>query len=711
MTALHLDFETKSKVDLLKMGTDAYTADESTEALMCAYAFDQDAPKLWQRGDGPFPKHLKEAIQDPHIEKWAFNSIFERAVLRRQIKIKTPVAGWRDTMVLGYMQSFAGSLAEMGQQVGLPLDKQKISDGKRLINIFSKPQRITKNQPFLWRDEITDPEDWDLFCQYCIGDVVTERSIKNRLIKFPTSDFEWRLYEKDLLTNERGFPIDDVFVANAIGMANRRKRELMDQMREMTGVANPNSTPQLLPWLKERGYPFDDLRKDTVTKIVNENKDPKGDPDEPKWVGEELSEITSECFDVLLLRQVSARTSVRKYDKIFHSSVRGRFRNGFQFAGASRTNRAAGRGLNPQNLTRTPKELEPDSAMKAAGVEPDYLLNLVTDAIRDDDYDMLNLLVREPMSALAGTVRSAIRAPEGYEFIAADLSSIETCVSAWLSGCSRLLTVIREGKDPYKDFGTELYNVAYEEVTKFQRQMSKPAVLGACYRLGGGDLKEGKRTGLWGYAESLGVNMTQAESTRAVRIYREAYPEIPKLWYALEEAVHKCIRTKLPTQPVIKIDGKKFLVPVIIEMNKPYLTITLPVGPVHERRKMYYYMPRITKETRQGKKGPYTKDTFSYMGRIQGKKGWKRIPSHGGKIMENIVQALARDILMRGYDKAVDEGFKIVMHVHDELVALVRKGDNYLTLQRLIDCMTKGIEGIDGLPLRADGQTFEFYRK
>jgi DNA polymerase len=709
MTALHLDFETKSRVDLKRAGLDRYSADESTKALMCAYAFDDEEPRLWQRGDGAFPKAVIEAVQDPHVEKWAFNSPFERYTLRRQIGIKTPVAGWRDTMVLAFMQSFTGTLDQIGKQVGLPLEKQKLADGKRLINVFCKPQRLTKNRTEEWRDEWTDPEDWEAFCGYCKQDVVTERAIKKRLIKFPILPFEWELFEHDLLTNERGFPLDMDFIENAIRMADRRKAELVAEMREITGLANPNSPIQLIPWLRANGYPFEDIRKDTILKVIGENKDQDGDLDDPQWGGT-FSEVTSECFEVMKLRQNSARLSVKKYDKLKASQVRGRFRNGFQFAGAARTNRAAGRGINPQNLTRTPKNLEPDAKhWEAQGYPGDYLLNMITEAIRQDDYSMVNLMVKEPMDALAGTVRSAIRAPEGYEFIAADLSSIETCVSAWLSGCDRLLSVIRAGQDPYKDFATILYHVQYMEVTKNQRQMAKPAVLGACYRLGGGELKNGKRTGLWGYAESLGVNMTQADSVRSVKAYREAYPEIPKLWYALEEAVERCIRTGRATQPVIMIGSRKFVVPVVIEMMKPYLTIRLPIG---DRRRMYYYKPRIVNVTRVGKNGEsYTKKTFTYMGKEQGSNVWKRLESHGGKIMENIVQALARDVLMQGYLRASKMGFKIVMHVHDELVALIKKGDNYFTIDRLIECMIKDIPGADGLPLRADGQAFAFYRK
>lgn len=729
MTALHLDWESKSEIDLPKRGLDVYSAHPSTKILMGGYAFDDGAPKLWVAEDGPPPRELIEALEDPHVEKWAFNAAFERVMAKRCLGVKTPYKGWRCTQVLGHMQSFVGRLGDMGVQVGLPVEQQKMAEGKRLIKIFCMPQRVTKNQPLRWRDSRTDPEDWELFCQYCPQDVVTERAIKNRLIKFPVPPEEWELYELDQKINDRGLPVDMGFVHNAITMSARRKAELTSELTELTGLRNPNSVQQLLGWLRERGYPFEDLQKNTVKKVLAENAEHAKQKIslivEPTDDGEADVIIESDDLDggfipgeavrALRLRQQAARTAHRKYDALVNRVGSGdRLRYGFQFAGAARTSRWAGRGFQAHNLTRTPDELEMSKASVAAGAPYDFLLVEATEAIRRGDYEALTWLIKEPMNALAGLVRSAIRAPDGKELLAADLASIETCVIAWLSGCERLLNVFRDGRDAYKDFGTTFYNVKYEDVTKIQRTNSKPAVLGCGFRLGGGELIEGKKTGLWGYAENMGIALSRVESHKSVRLFREAYPEIPQLWYALERSIFSVIRTGIKSQPLIRMpDGRKILVPVVVEMFKPYLTIKLPSG-----RRIYYYKPQIHMKTMRGKPTveypdgePYTKPNFTYMGKQQNGNKWVRVWSHGGKTTENIVQAVARDVLTVGMNRADDAGFPLIGHVHDELINEVRKGSNEFTVDRLIELMTEEIPWCATMPLGAAGWQAQFYRK
>lgn len=706
-TILHLDYETKSGTDIKVHGLDRYLRDPEAAVLMAAYSFDDGPDIHWDANDGPIPAELKEALLDPHVERWGFNASFERLATRRLLKIKTPYEGWRCAMVLGHMQSFVGDLDLMGQRVGLPLDKQKSARGKALIRIFSVPQKITKTNPHRWRTRETDPELWEEFCQYNIQDNVAERALVKRLIKYPVPDFEWRLYEIDQRINDNGLPIDMDFVENAIQMSDRRKAELTKQLARLTGLANPNSPVQLTEWLRDRGYPFGDIRKDTVKKVLAEDSDRHQDGDP--------GILEPEAHKALLLRQQTARTSVRKFTALKkavtfsgNDYTQGIFRGGFQFDGAARTGRWAGRRLNPQNLTRTPKEIEEDAKYGTLhGVRSDFHLANVTNYIRTGDYEALALYVKEPMDALAGTVRSAIRPPEGYELLTCDLASIESCVIGWVSNCERLLNVFRTGKDAYKDFATTLYNKDYEDITKEERTNSKPAVLGAGFRLGGGELREGKRTGLWGYAESMGIDLTREESHKAVRLFREGYPEIPKLWYALEEAIMRSIRTGRPAVPIIKIGSKSFQVPVRIEMLKPYLTIILPSG-----RRLYYHKPRIMKRTLQGNDGPYTKEGITYMGQPQGTKRWERLDSHGGKFTENIVQAIARDILAVGLVRAFEAGFRLVGHVHDELIAMVRKGAKYLTKELLRKLMISDMEETyPGLPLNAEASAIDFYRK
>jgi DNA polymerase bacteriophage-type len=683
VTRLHLDYETYSEADLRAVGLDVYSAHPTTRILLCAYAWDGGPVQFWQESDGPFPRDVAEALADPTVQKWAFNAQFERVITRRVAKIPTPIRNWRCTMALAYMQSFTGDLADVGRQLGLPEDRQKQKDGRRLITKFSKPQRISKRNPNPIRDELSDPEDWRRFCDYCVQDVVTETAVYSRLIRFPIPAEEWDLYELDQRINDRGIPIDLRFVQQAIRMSERRTNHLVQRMREITDLPNPNAVGQLLEWLQHHGYPWRDLQKATVQKALTEHRDTPG--------GIGLHPMAEE---VLRLRQWAARISPKKYGTVQAACGQGdRMRFVFQFHGASRTARWAGRRMQPQNMPRTPKALE-----SPKGVPEGALLEIVTDLIRGGDYEGVELYAREIMELLVGCARSMIRAKPGHVLIVSDLAAIESRVIAWLSGCERLLNVFREGRDPYKDFGQTLYRCSYDAVTKEQRSNSKPAVLGAGYRLGGGELRDGKRTGLWGYAESMGVEMTQPEAERAVAVFRETYAEIPELWYALENAVLRCVHR-----------GRTVSVgAVTFEMVKPYLTVILPSG-----RRLYYYKPRITRETFVSRKTgkPYEKLVFSHMGSDQKTGQWRRMASHGGKLVENLVQAIAREVLVVGMRRAAADGFNIVLHVHDEIVALHPPGDNRHTLERLREHMMAPIPWLPGLPLDAAGYTAEIYRK
>lgn len=715
---LHIDWETRSEVDLRAHGLDLYSRHSSTEVISAAWAWGDGPVQCWDITEAPLPPlELKEAFEDSRIEKWGFNFTFERVIAKRVLGWKVPYKNTKCTMALANMQSFTGTLGQIGVQIGLDENYQKDKEGDRLIKLFCMPQKITKTNPFVWRDALTDPEDWRKFVKvYNPQDVVAERAMKKRLIRFPIQDVEWELYALDQLINDRGFPIDREFMVNGIDMAARRKAELIDEMISLTDLANPNSTAQLIPWLQALGYPFADLRKDTVRKVITEHEEAVkrvlGDyySEEDTYGIDDGGMISAEAHEALRLRQWAARTSTQKLNalqKALHTDDR--FRFGFQFAGAARTSRWSGRRFQPHNLMRPPKSLEPLKPKDAAklGVEPDYALANVTNLIRTGDYDGLSLTLKEPMEGLTGVMRSSIRTPEHKRLVVADLSSIETRVTAWLSRCTRLLSVVREGLDPYIDFATELYEKPYEEVTKRERQDSKPAVLGCTYRLGGGFLRDGKRTGLWGYAESMGVNITQAQSIKSVQKFRGTYVEVPELWYALERAIKWTIRSGQTTEPNFRMNGESIKVPVEISYDKPYLLVRLPSG-----RCLYYHLPRLTLRTFYGFDGePYDKEVISYMGQSQITKKWGRVESHGGKFTENIVQAIARDILTVGLLRAHKEGFVLIGHVHDELICEQKTGDNFYTDHRLAELMADEIAWCPDLPLGAEGYTAEFYRK
>lgn len=674
-TVLHLDFETRSEINLKVRGLDVYATDLSTDALMCAYAFGDGPPSLWETRHWEFPEDLREALEDPDVEKWAFNARFERVIVKHVLDIDSPIQGWRCTMALAYMQGFFGALDQVGAQMSIPLDKQKDREGKRLLKMFTEPQKVTAKQPHRWRDETTDPEEWERFCEYCRQDVVAERAIKNRLIKYPIPEFEWRLWELDQKINDRGLPIDLQFVTNAIEMSNRRRGELTEELRDLTGLANPNSVQQLLPWLRDRGYPWHDLQKNTVTKALTEHEE-----------GEH--EIDEDCEQALLIRQQVARMAVKKYDAMVKGvSDDGRLRGAFQFAGASRTARWAGRRVQTQNMVRTPGVMEDNP----------WLLERMTEAVRRNDYDAVVVTYGEPMDVLAGLVRSAIRAPDENELRISDLNAIETRAAAWEANCKPLLDVLRSGKDPYKHLAAAIYKVPYEDVTKQQRQVGKPGVLGAVYRLSGGKLIEGKRTGLWGYAEAMGVKIAKELAHETVTTFRNLCGEIEAIWKTYENAFRAVMQHGRP----VKVG------PVMFEQRKPYLCIVLP-----STRRIFYYMPRVTPvRVERGDGSTWTRYELSYMGKEQNRPSWGRIVTHGGKILENITQAVARDVLAEGLIAADAEGYDIIGHAHDEIITEQRHDDNYYTIDRLSEVMSRSLPWAEDLPLGAAGFSGQFYRK
>lgn len=695
---LNLDFETFCKLDLKEVGLDLYSAHPSCEVLMAAYQIDGGPVQHWDRTKTKkMPRDLWDALHDERYQIWAFNAQFERTILNRVLDIWPTIKRFRCTMVLAFMHSYTGTLDQIAERAGLDNSKQKLAVGKKLIGMFSKPQKITKTNDLVRFTSETHPVEWKLFVEYNKQDVVAEAALKRRLQKerYPVPEREWDFYALDQEINDRGLPIDRLFVERALEMSVARKDELLVEMRELSGLANPGSRDQLLPWLKKRGYPFTDLRKDSVKKVLTADAGRRSGELKPRK-GELYPTLTDECVTMLKLRLQQSRTTPTKYAALLKAmGIDGRMRFVFQFAGASRTARFAGRRFQPQNMT----------TMRLGGDESlhEIVMSICTNAIKRNDVDFVRLLRKEPLDALAGLVRSAVRAKKGKRLIVCDLSSIESVVIGYVSRCERLLSVFRDGKDAYKDFATELFKVVYEEVTSLMRKQAKPATLGAGYRLGGGEIRDGKKTGLWGYAENMGIEMSRKEAHKGVAVFRRVYKEIPETWYALEDAIMRVIRNK---KPVWVNDLIRF------SYEAPYLVCTLPSG-----RNIYYLKPKITKvwfeytDRDTGEKKRTLKDQISYMGKTQNGNNWKRIYSHGGKFIENIVQALARDILREGLMRAKEFGFTIIGHVHDEIICEEDIGSKRYTLENLRKCMTDPIAWLPKCPLKAAGFVTTFYRK
>ena len=696
---IFLDYETRSEVDLKKMGQDNYANDPSTHPLMatwCEIRPDGNHWFHWNVTMGEFPRRLIAIFCDPTVIKSAFNAQFERTITKFSMSLGDRIGyeDWRCTMVHAYMMGFGGSLEQVGAAVGLK-DDAKLDYGKQLIKFFSVPvpERQRKKVGGMFRDPYDYPDEFFMYCVYNVMDVAAEMGINSRIDqpeKYPIPKSEWATYAIDQEINDRGVPIDIKMAHNAIVLKDRRKEELVAELRQITKLANPNSTTQLLPWLKARGYPFPDCKSSSVKTALNRFS----------------HKMTEDCIVVLKKRRWAASTSHGKYTTIANASRAGRFRYSLQMAGAQRTQRWAGRKVQTQNLPRTPKVLEPKDG--------DFRkLNTTTEIIRNGRYDELCLWMQEPMEAIVGCIRSTFRAEKDHEFRVCDLASIESVVIGWLSDCKWFQEVLSSGHDIYKSFAMHLYDKAYDEVTKAERTMAKPATLGCGYRLGGGaETETFTRTGLWGYAENMGVEMTQEEAAEHVKVFRELCPEIVDLWDELEQAAFKCLKTKRPVEC-----GR-----VTFEYRKPFLAIRLPSG-----RRLWYFDPKVLPVTRKFKnkirviksgryvdeweETSYTKYQLSYMGMDQKTRKWSRQYTHGGKLVENIVQAIARDVLKAGIIRATRDGFKIVMHIHDEIVAHERKDDTYHSQSRLQMHMTAPLKWAPGMHLGGAGWCGPFYMK
>ena len=455
---LSLDYETFSEADLKKVGLDVYSSHPSFEVMMMAYRIDQGPVQHWQAHLEPFPQEIRERLECPHEIKWAFNSQFERIVTRNGLGINTPVEGWRCGMVLAYMRSFMGGLSDIGAQMLIPEDQQKKKNGTKLIRRFCMPQKITKNQRYRRRNYETDPDDWQVFCDYNVGDVVAECAIRDRLLDYPILDDEWLLYELDQRINDRGMPFDRQFAINVRDMSERRRAELLAEMATLTGIDNPNSQVQLLEWLRTQGYPFFDIGSPTMKRALNLND-------------EGAIQLTPICVEVMHKREWAAKTATKKADTALRTaSDDDRIRGMYKFCGASRTGRFSGSLVQPQNMARTPKAFDPEHSSEK--------LDAVTEMIRQGDYDAFEIMVDEPMGVFGGTMRGMFRAQPGHVLHVCDYSSIESVGLAWAAQCDGILEVFRNKRDMYRSFGVSLYKKPYEEITSAERQICKSACLG-----------------------------------------------------------------------------------------------------------------------------------------------------------------------------------------------------------------------------------------
>ena len=646
---LGIDIETYSSVDISKCGLYKYAESEDFTILLFAYTCDVKPVQVVDFASGEtLPERIFQALTDPNILKTAFNANFERICIGRYYGIDLPIEQWECTMVRSAMLGLPLSLAQVGKV--LNLEDQKMTEGKALIKYFSCPCKPTKVNGGRTRNLPEHaPDKWDMFKRYCIRDVEVEQAIRNKTKSFFIPDPEKELYVIDQRINDRGVLVDMNLVKNAIQMDTLYKGRLNTEAAELSGLANPNSVAQLKEWLE----------KETGSEVTTLNK--KDIPDLLKAAGSDVVER------MLRIRQEMGKTSTKKYEAMEKAAcIDDRVRGLLQFYGANRTGRWAGRLVQVQNLPQNHIE------------DLDFARTLV----KDGDLDMVEMMYGNVPDTLSQLIRTAFIAKPGYTFIVCDFSAIEARVIAWLAGEQWRLDVFRTHGKIYEASASMMFHVPVEEITKTdpRRQKGKIAELALGYQGGVGAMKTmgGEKMGL-----------SEAEMQEIVTHWRKANPAIVSLWDKVQEAATVCIDTKTTTTIG---HGIYFC------MKFGALLIQLPSG-----RCLSYPRPYIG-ENRFGSK------SICYEGLSQTTKQWGKQETYGGKLVENIVQAIARDCLALTILRLEKAGYPIVFHVHDEVIIEARK-DGSQTLEAVKEVFKQPIAWAKDLPLKGDGYLTDYYLK
>lgn len=645
MQTLSIDLETYSDQPLAKTGVYRYVESPDFEILLFAYSVDGGPVQQIDLACGEkIPSEILSALEDETVTKWAFNANFERICLSRFLGYPTgdylEPGSWKCSMILAAYMGLPLSLEGVGAVLGL--EKQKLTEGKDLIKYFCQPCAPTKSNGQRTRNLPEHaPDKWLAFKRYNIRDVETEMSIQARLSKYPVPDSVWEEYHLDQEINDRGVGLDMELVRQAIQMDGRSRSELTQAMKELTSLDNPNSVQQMKQWLADNGVETDTLGK--------------------KAVAELLKTAPPQLQKVLTLRQQLAKSSVKKYQAMETAvCADGRARGMFQFYGANRTGRWAGRIIQMQNLPQN----HLDDLSEARGL------------VRVGDFDALEMLYEDVPDTLSQLIRTAFVPQENRKFIVADFSAIEARVIAWFAGEKWRQDVFAEGKDIYCASASQMFGVPVEKhgVNGHLRQKGKIAELALGY---GGSVGALKAMG------ALEMGLQEDELPALVSAWRQANPKIVQFWWAVDRAVMDAVTRKTTT----KTHG------IIFSARNGMLFITLPSD-----RSLAYVKPKIGENRFGG-------GCITYEG-IGGTKKWERLESYGPKFVENIVQATSRDILC--YAMQTLRCCSIVMHIHDEVVI---EADRRMSLQAVCDQMGRTPPWAKGLQLRADGYETDFYKK
>lgn len=659
MDHLSIDLETFSSVPIAKAGAQKYIASPDFEILLFAYSLNGAPSVCCDIAQGELlPDWVLDALCDPQCLKHAYNAAFEWGCLSKFMGRQLPPEQWRCTMFHGLYAGYPAGLDAAGRALGLPEDKRKLSTGKALIRYFCVPCTPTKSNGGRRRNLPNhDPARWELFKEYNAQDVTTEMEIERRLSLITVPDWLQRQWETDLLINARGVAVDMEMVNGALEIGATVREWLTQEAVRISGLSNPNSVQQLSAWLEqETGEEVTDLRKDTVAKMIARA------PDIP------------EVQRMLEIRQELGKTSTKKYDAIEQAVCPdGRVRGLLQFYGANRTGRWAGRLVQVQNLPRT-------------YTQP---LELARNLVKQRKLDNLRLIYGSVPDTLSQLIRTAFVASDGNVLIDADFSAIEARVISWLAGEQWRLEVFKTHGKIYEASASQMFGVPIERIKKGNpeyalRQKGKVAELALGYQGGAGALIN---------MGALDMGIPEDDLPDIVQRWRDTNKRICDLWYKMNSAAVEAISTGC------SVGVGRLLVSCEYDAahEVEYLTVLLPSG-----RKLYYNSPQIG-ENKWG--GP----SISYMGMDQTTKKWKRIETYGGKLVENCVQAVARDCLAQAIENLEKEGLPVVFHIHDEVVIDCRA--DTATLDDVVNIMSRPIPWAPGLPLNADGWVGEFFKK
>lgn len=662
MIHLSIDLETYSDVNLKKAGLYRYVQSPAFEILLFAYSFDGAPTQVIDMAQGEkIPLEVIHALTDPQCLKHAYNATFEWYCLSKYMGAQLPPSQWRDTMLHGLYAGYTAGLDATGRALGIPEDKQKLTTGKALIRYFCVPCKPTKANGGRTRNyPHHDLEKWTLFKTYNGQDVVAEMEIERRLSVFPVPDFVQKQWETDLLINARGVAVDMDFCEGALELGETIRAQLTDEAVQLSGLQNPNSVKQLARWLSaETGDDITTLRKETIKELLGRDN-------------------ADHVQRMLEIRQELGKTSTKKYDAIEAAVCDdGRVRGLLQFYGANRTGRWAGRLVQVQNLPRT-------------YTEP---LEFARELVKGRKLDALRTVYGSPNDTLSQLIRTAFVAAPGNVLIDADFSAIEARVISWLADEEWRLEVFRTHGKIYEASASQMFGVPLERIKKGNpeyslRQRGKVAELALGYQ-GGVPAMRQMDTG------KLLADLPDEEIKDIVDKWRNTNPKIRNLWYSFNDAAIRVIQNG----GSLRVRCCTFARECDCIRGTTCMTISLPSG-----RKLYYVEPSVG-ENRWG--GP----SITYMG-VNDKNKWGRIETYGGKLVENVVQAIARDCLAQAIEHLEAAGLPVVFHIHDEVVIDTAAFDtNDAMLDKVVKIMSTPIPWAEGLPLGADGWVGAFFKK